>query len=109
MMRNRQRQRAVNIVRCIKKRFVIDIIRSEKRMVNQLDKYFEFVKDPVFITYTNSKLIISDSLSLNQILKIEFDKIRIESQRGNLDFMAFNHELNCLFKSIDPLLDSQGF
>jgi hypothetical protein len=105
-MLNKQRQRATNIIRCIKKRFVINILRSETRMVDQIERFFKFEKEPVFITYKSSKPIILDSLTLKQILKMEFEGLTLDLRRGKLNFLEYNNKLNFLFKSINQVMNS---
>jgi hypothetical protein len=106
-MMTRQRQRAANVVRCIRKRFVINILRAEKRMTDQLEKYLKSVKEPVFISYKSSELIISDCITLNQMMKIEFDVMKMDLQRGKMDFLTFNRKLNNLFEGIEHLLNNK--
>jgi hypothetical protein len=99
-MKNRQRKRAQNIIRCFKNVAILHLIRLEKLKVNKIRKDIESTPDPQFVTYEQGKLKVLDSISKNQLLKIEFEQLMLSINSAKISFKEYNDHLDRLLKQI---------
>jgi hypothetical protein len=99
-MKNRQRKRAQNIIRCFKNVAILYLIRLEKLKVNKIRKDIESTPDPQFVTYEQGKLKVLDSISKNQLLKIEFEQLMLSINSAKISFKEYNDHLDRLLKQI---------
>jgi hypothetical protein len=99
-MINRQRKRAQNIIRCFKNVFILHLIRLEKLRVNKIRQDIETTPDPEFVTYEKGTLKVLDSISKNQLLKIEFEQLLFDINSAKISFKEYNDHLDLLLKQI---------
>jgi hypothetical protein len=99
-MKNRQRIRAQNIIRCFKNVAILHLIRLEKLKVNKIRKDIESTPDPQFVTYEQGKLKVLDCISKNQLLKIEFEQLMLSINSARISFKEYNDHLDRLLKQI---------
>jgi hypothetical protein len=99
-MKNRQRKRAQNIIRCFKNVAILHLIRSEKLKVNKIRKDIESTPEPRFVTYEKGRLKVLDGISKNQLLKIEFEQLMSSINSAQISFQEYNNQLDLLLKQI---------
>lgn len=99
-MTNPQRRRAQNIIRCFKNVAILHLIRLEQLKVNKIKEDIESTPDPEFVTYEKGKLKVSDSISKNQLLKIEFEQLILDINSAKISFKEYNDHLDLLLKQI---------
>jgi hypothetical protein len=102
-MINRQRKRAYNVIRCLKKQYIIKLIKNENEMLNQLNYHLQFVENPSFVYYQDGKMMVSDELTKNQMIQIELDSMIEDSQQGKLNHHYFNSRLAVLLGNLDKV------
>jgi hypothetical protein len=99
-MKNRQRKRAQNIIRCFKNVAILHLIRSEKLKVNKIRKDIESTPEPRFVTYEQGRLKVLEGISKNQLLKIEFEQLMSSINSSQISFQEYNNQLDLLLKQI---------
>jgi hypothetical protein len=99
-MKNRQRKRAQNIIRCFKNVAILHLIRLEKLKVIKIRKDIESTPDPQFVTYEKGKLKVLEGISKNQFLKIEFEQLMVSINSAKISFQEYNDQLDRLLKQI---------
>ncbi|MDB4926744.1 MAG: hypothetical protein JWR23_2800 [Mucilaginibacter sp.] len=99
-MANRQRKRAQNIIRCFKKAAKLHLIYLVEQKISKIRKSIENTQAPSFLTYEKGKLKVLDSISKNQLLKIEFEQLMLSINTAQISFHDYNNHLDRLLNQI---------
>jgi hypothetical protein len=95
-MINRQRKRALNILRCNKNVTILRLLKDEKAKIDKIKEEIKFTQEPEFITYDKGYLQVLNGFSKSQALKIEVEALILSLQKAHISYIDFHHQLDRL-------------
>jgi hypothetical protein len=105
-MINRQRKRALNIIRCHKNVAVLNLIRLEKIKIDNLRSELTTTQSPKFISYFKGDVYVSNGFTKHQAVKIELEALLMAIERAEVNFKDYHNHLDTLLHQINAINSS---
>lgn len=102
-MINRQRKRALNLIRCHKNVEILHLIRSAKMKIDYLRNELWTTPSPKFISYFNGEVSVINGFTKHQAAIIELEELITAIERAELNFKDYHHRLDTLLNQINAI------
>jgi hypothetical protein len=102
-MINRQRKRALNLIRCHKNVEILHLVRSAKMKIDNLRNELLTTPSPKFISYLDGEVYVIDGFTKHQAAIIELEALITAIERAELNFRDYYHRLGALLNQINAI------